>query len=109
MVKTTRELFQQTAWQGRLTTELSGVDELENDREILNWIHRSLESNYHPCGTCSMEKDDNSVTNAGAKCMGLTMSSRRCVNYPVDSGRESYAITIMLAEKSPTIFWGCAH
>jgi len=100
MVKTTRELFQQTAWQGRLTTELSGVDELENDREILNWIHRSLESNYHPCGTCSMGKDDNSVTNAEGKVHGL--NNVRVVDasiIPSIPAGNLNAITIMLAEK----------
>lgn len=100
MVKTTRELFQQTAWQRRLTTELSGVDELENDREILNWIHRSLESNYHPCGTCSMGKDDNSVTNAEGKVHGL--NNVRVVDasiIPSIPAGNLNAITIMLAEK----------
>jgi choline dehydrogenase len=108
-VKATRELFQQRAWQGRLSQELSGVEELETDKDIIKWIYRHVESNYHPCGTCSMGEDDKAVTDAQGRVHGL--NNLRVVDasiIPAIPSGNLNAVTIMLAEKIADSILGLA-
>ena len=37
-IKATREIFQQPAWNGRLTPELSGVHQLKSNQDIMQWL-----------------------------------------------------------------------
>lgn len=99
-VKATRELFQQSAWQGRLSQELSGVNGLESDKDIMKWVYAHVESNYHPCGTCSMGLDDKAVTDEEGRVHGI--NKLRVVDasiIPSIPAGNLNAVTIMLAEK----------
>ncbi len=98
--RATRELFQQTAWGGRLTSELSGADELKSDSDIMNWVYGHVESNYHPCGTCSMGTDEKAVTDGEGRVLGL--NNLRVVDasiIPSIPTGNLNATTIMIAEK----------
>ena len=95
-----RELFQQPAWDGRLSRELSGCDELDSDREIMQWLYTHIESNYHPCGTCSMGMDDKAVTDGEGRVHGF--NNLRVVDasiIPSIPTGNLNAVVIMLAEK----------
>ena len=99
-VRATQELFQHAAWGGRLTSELSGSDELKSDSDIMKWAYAHVESNYHPCGTCSMGIDDKTVTDAEGRVHGF--KNLRVVDasiIPSIPTGNLNAITIMLAEK----------
>lgn len=99
-VKATCELFQQEAWDGRLSPELSGVHALESDSDIMKWAYAHVESNYHPCGTCSMGIDDQAVTDEEGRVQGI--NNLRVVDasiIPSIPTGNLNAITIMIAEK----------
>ncbi len=99
-IKATREIFQQRAWNGRLTTELSGVDQLASDSDIMQWAYAHVESNYHPCGTCRMGHDDLAVTDEAGKVHGF--NNLRVIDaaiIPSIPTGNLNAITVMIAEK----------
>ena len=99
-IRATREIFQKPAWNGRLTPELSGCDGLTSESEIMQWAYTHVESNYHPCGTCSMGIDDQAVTNGDGKVHGL--NNLRVVDaaiIPSIPTGNLNAITVMIAEK----------
>ncbi len=100
VVRATQELFQQAAWGGRLTSELSGTQELRSDSDIMKWAYAHVESNYHPCGTCSMGVDDKAVTDGEGRVHGI--NNLRVVDasiIPSIPTGNLNAITIMIAEK----------
>jgi choline dehydrogenase len=99
-IRATQELFQQAAWGGRLSSELAGVHELRSDSDIMKWAYAHVESNYHPCGTCSMGIDDSAVTDEEGKVHGL--NKLRVVDasiIPSIPAGNLNAPTIMIAEK----------
>jgi len=99
-IRATQELFQQAAWRGRLTSELSGVHELRSDSDTMKWAYAHVESNYHPCGTCSMGTDDQAVTDGEGKVHGF--NNLRVVDasiIPSIPAGNLNAPTIMIAEK----------
>jgi len=99
-IKSTQALFQQPAWNGHLTPELSGGDELRSEGEIMKWAYAHVESNYHPCGTCSMGTDEKAVTDAEGRVHGL--NNIRVVDasiIPKIPAGNLNAVTIMIAEK----------
>ncbi|MGB2375725.1 MAG: GMC oxidoreductase, partial [Porticoccaceae bacterium] len=108
-IKATRDIFQQPAWNGRLTSELSGCDTLNSDAEILQWAYAHVESNYHPCGTCRMGSDDQAVTDETGKVHGF--NNLRVVDaaiIPSIPTGNLNAITIMIAEKIADSILGLA-
>lgn len=108
-IKATRDIFQQPAWNGRLTSELSGCDTLNSDAEILQWAYAHIESNYHPCGTCRMGSDDQAVTDETGKVHGF--NNLRVVDaaiIPSIPTGNLNAITIMIAEKIADSILGLA-
>ena len=99
-IKATREIFQQPAWNGRLTPELSGVHQLKSNQDIMQWAYTHIESNYHPCGTCRMGTDDEAVTDEAGKVHGF--NNLRVVDasiIPAIPAGNLNAVTIMIAEK----------
>ena len=99
-IKATQDIFQQPAWNGRLTSELSGLDQLKSDSDIMQWAHTHVESNYHPCGTCRMGSDDQAVTDGDGKVHGF--NNLRVVDagiIPSIPTGNLNAITVMIAEK----------
>ncbi|MGY8794369.1 MAG: GMC oxidoreductase [Woeseiales bacterium] len=99
-IRASQDLFQQPAWDGRLTSELSGVHALTSDRDILQWAYAHAESNYHPCGTCRMGLNDEAVTDGEGRVHGL--NNLRVVDasiIPSIPAGNLNAITIMIAEK----------
>ncbi|MGB1912688.1 MAG: GMC family oxidoreductase N-terminal domain-containing protein [Porticoccaceae bacterium] len=108
-IKATRGIFQQRAWNGRLTAELSGVDQLASDSEIMQWAYAHVESNYHPCGTCRMGNDDLAVTDEFGKVHGF--DNLRIIDasiIPSIPTGNLNAITIMIAEKIADSILGLA-
>jgi len=61
-VRRTREIAAQKAWDELRGEELTPGPHAETDEEILAWIRSAGSTEYHPCSTCRMGTDENSVT-----------------------------------------------
>ena len=106
-VRLTREIFAQTAWDEYRGAELSPGPAVQSDAEIDAWLVNSVESSYHPCGTCKMGSDDMSVVDAHCRLRGL--KSLRIVDSSIIPSMVSgnlNAPTIMLAEKAADLIAG---
>ena len=66
----------------------------------MKWAYAHVESNYHPCGTCSMGIDDKAVTDGEGRVHGL--NNLRVVDasiIPSIPTGNLNAVIIMIAEK----------
>ncbi len=66
-----RELVGQSAFdefRGRAMTPVANV---QSHHEILAWLRGSIETDYHPCGTCRMDNDPLAVVDVEMKVRGL--------------------------------------
>lgn len=61
-IRMTREIVRQRAWDPHRGREVTPGADVKSDAEILAWLRANVGSEYHPCGTCRMGVDDNSVT-----------------------------------------------
>ena len=100
-VRLTREIFAQPAfdpWRGR---ELAPGEAVQNDGEIDAFVRETVQSAYHPCGTCRMGADDMAVVDPELRVRG--MESLRVVDssiMPAITTGNLNAPTIMIAEKA---------
>ena len=100
-VRLTREIFAQPAfdpWRGR---ELAPGEAVRNDGEIDAFVRETVQSAYHPCGTCRMGADDMAVVDPELRVRG--MESLRIVDssiMPAITTGNLNAPTIMIAEKA---------
>ncbi len=63
-VRRTREMVRQNAWNNFRGDELTPGADCKSDEEILAWIRSAGSTEYHPCSTCRMGVDENSVTDS---------------------------------------------
>ena len=62
-LRKTRVIAAQKAFDNLRTEETSPGPSVQSDDEIGAWLRASASTEYHPCSTCKMGIDDNSVTN----------------------------------------------
>ncbi|MDH4126696.1 MAG: choline dehydrogenase [Gammaproteobacteria bacterium] len=106
-IRLTREVLAQEALKPYAGRELSPGPEVQSDAEIDAWLKRSVESSYHPCGTCRMGSDAMSVVDAECRVHGL--EGLRVVDSSIMPSIVSgnlNAPTIMLAEKAADLVKG---
>ena len=101
-VRLTREIFAQDAFAPYRGEELSPGADVVDDAQIDAFVRRSVESAYHPCGTCRMgdPADPMTVVDPQARVVGL--DGLRVVDssiMPSITTGNLNAPTIMLAEK----------
>jgi choline dehydrogenase len=58
----TREMASQAAFDGLRTVETSPGPSVKSDKEISSWLRANATTEYHPCSTCRMGNNENSVT-----------------------------------------------
>ena len=108
-VRLTREIFAQPAfdpWRGR---ELAPGEAAQSDAEIDAFVRETVQSAYHPCGTCRMGADDLAVVDPELRVRG--MDGLRVVDssiMPAITTGNLNAPTIMIAEKAADIIRGRA-
>ena len=108
-VRLTREIIAQDAFKPLRGDELSPGADVQSDAGIDRWIRETVESAYHPCGTCKMGGDTMSVVDAHCRVHGL--DGLRVVDASIMPSIVSgnlNAPTIMLAEKAADAIRGVA-
>ncbi len=60
-VKSIRHIVAQPAWEGLRGAEIAPGPDVSRDEEILAYLRRTAGTQYHPCGTCRMGHDAQSV------------------------------------------------
>lgn len=106
-LRLTREIFQQDAFAPFRGRELSPGPDISSDAEIDAFVANSVESSYHPCGTCKMGSDDLSVVDDQCNVHGL--DGLRVVDSSIMPSIVSgnlNAPTIMMAEKAADLIIG---
>lgn len=100
-VRLTRELFAQPAFDPYRGEEVSPGRDVQTDDEIDDWVARSAETAYHPCGTCRMGTDEYAVVDPECRVRGV--KNLRVVDssiMPTVTNGNINAPTIMIGEKA---------
>ncbi len=100
-LRLTREIFAQPAFDPYRGEELSPGKAVQSDDEIDEWIARTAETAYHPCGTCRMGGDAMAVVDTECRVHGI--DSLRVIDssvMPTVTNGNINAPTIMIAEKA---------
>jgi choline dehydrogenase len=108
-VRLTREIFHQPAFDPYRGDELAPGPEVQTDAEIDAFVRASVESAYHPCGTCKMGMDRLAVVDP--QCCVHGIEGLRVVDssiMPQITTGNLNAPTIMLAEKAADLIKGVA-
>jgi choline dehydrogenase len=80
----------------------SPSNDLQSDEALLDYIHQTTESNYHPVGTCKMglEEDPLSVVNADLQVKGVqNLRVFDCSMMPVIISANTNATAMAVADK----------
>lgn len=102
VVRLTREIVNQPAFDKYRGNEIAPGGSLESDDEIDAAVRRGVESAYHPCGTCKMGSGDRmDVVDSDLRVYGV--EGLRVVDasvMPRITNGNLNAPTIMIAEKA---------
>jgi len=100
-VRLTREIFAQPAFDPYRGDELAPGEAVQSDDEIDGFVRATVQSAYHPCGTCKMGTDPMAVVDPQNRVHG--MEGLRVVDssiMPAIVTGNLNAPTIMIAEKA---------
>ncbi len=100
-VRLTREIFTQPAFDPYRGEELAPGASVQSDAEIDAFVRETVQSAYHPCGTCKMGTDAMAVTDPQNRVHGMV--GLRVVDssvMPAITTGNLNAPTIMIAEKA---------
>lgn len=70
-VRSVREAVRQRAWDELRGAEVVPGPDVATDADIERWLRTAAGTNYHPCGTCRMGVDDQSVVDEEGRVHGL--------------------------------------
>ncbi|MBY6208630.1 MULTISPECIES: choline dehydrogenase [Halomonas] len=99
-VRSIRHVIAQTAWDKLRGEEVMPGKEVETDDQILAFLKETAGTNYHPCCTCRMGSDENSVVDGEGRVHGV--ANLRVVDasiMPEIVSGNLNAPVIMMAEK----------
>jgi choline dehydrogenase len=100
-LRLTREIFAQPAFRPFLGEEISPGKQVQSDDEIDDWLAKSAETAYHPCGSCRMGTDPMAVVDPQCRVHGI--DNLRVVDssiMPAVPNGNLNAPTIMIGEKA---------
>ncbi len=106
-VRLTREIFAQPALDGFRGREIAPGPDCRTDDEIDSFVRETVESAYHPSGTCRMGTDEMSVVDPSTRVHG--MEGLRVVDssiMPQITTGNLNAPTIMIGEKAADMIRG---
>ena len=87
--------------------EIAPGKDVQSDDEIDAFVRQTMESTYHPCGTCRMGEDAMAVVDSELRVRGL--DGLRVVDssvFPSEPNANLNAPTIMLAERASDMIRG---
>ena len=99
-IEKTREIFNTAAFESYLGKEIAPGASVTDTNRLDDFIKSTLRSTKHPCGTCKMGSDSESVVDGQGKVHGV--DQLRVVDasiIPLITTGNTNAPTIMLAEK----------
>ena len=102
-----REIVAQPAFDRFRGIEIAPGADVQTDDQIDAWVRETMESTYHPCGSCRMGEDAMAVVNSDLKVRGL--EGLRVIDssvFPSEPNANLNAPTIMLAERASDIVRG---
>ena len=100
-VHITRDIFQQNALSKYDGGEITPLDNIKSDVDILAWARENTQTEYHPTSSCAMGMDDSSVVDGELKVHGI--EGLRVVDasiMPTIVTANTHAATLMIAEKA---------
>ncbi|WP_323779107.1 choline dehydrogenase [Leisingera sp.] len=100
-LRLTREIIAQPAFDRYRGEEMAPGKDVQTDDEIDAWVRETMESTYHPCGTCRMGEDGMAVVDSELKVHGI--DGLRVIDssvFPSEPNANLNAPTIMLAERA---------
>ena len=100
-VRLTREIMAQPAMAPYRGSEIQPGATIQTDNQIDEFVRNSVESAYHPCGSCRMGEDDDAVVDSELRVRGV--AGLRVVDssvFPSITNGNINAPTIMLAERA---------
>ncbi|MGI9221022.1 MAG: choline dehydrogenase [Woeseiaceae bacterium] len=106
-VKLTREVIAQEAFAPYRGAEISPGANAVSDEDLDQYVRDTVESSYHPCGTCKMGSDKMAVVDAECRVHGL--EGLRIIDSSIMPSIVSgnlNAPTIMMAEKAADMIKG---
>ncbi|MCT8330603.1 choline dehydrogenase [Albidovulum sediminis] len=106
-LRLTREIVAQPAFDRFRGEEIAPGQEVQSDDEIDAWVRETMESTYHPCGTCRMGEDAMAVVDSTLNVRGI--KRLRVIDssvFPTEPNANLNAPTIMLAERAADIVRG---
>ncbi|OCP24826.1 MULTISPECIES: choline dehydrogenase [unclassified Ensifer] len=106
-LRLTREIVAQPAFDRFRGEEIAPGENVRSDDEIDAWVRETMESTYHPCGSCRMGEDAMAVVDSDLKVRGL--DGLRVIDssvFPAEPNANLNAPTIMLAERASDIVRG---
>jgi 4-pyridoxate dehydrogenase len=92
-----------------LASEISPGAQVQSDAEIDAFIRQTMDTVYHPVGTCRMGKDERAVVGLDFRVRGI--DGLRVVDasvMPDLTGGNINAVVMMIAEKAADVLRGCA-
>ncbi len=106
-LRLTREIIAQPAFDRFRGEEMAPGKDVRKDDEIDAWVRETMESTYHPCGSCRMGEDAMAVVDSELKVRGI--DGLRVIDssvFPSEPNANLNAPTIMLAERAADMVRG---
>lgn len=106
-VRLTREIIAQPAFDPYRGDEVAPGPDVQTDDEIDAFVRQTMETTYHPCGSCRMGEDQMAVVDSELKVRGL--AGLRVIDssvFPSEPNANLNAPTIMLAERAADLLRG---
>lgn len=106
-LRLTREIIAQPAFDRFRGEEIAPGKDVRSNDEIDAWVRETMESTYHPCGSCRMGEDAMAVVDSDLKVRGV--EGLRVIDssvFPAEPNANLNAPTIMLAERASDIVRG---
>ena len=106
-VRLTREIVAQPAMDPFRAEEIAPGKDVQTDDEIDAFVRRTMESTYHPCGSCRMGEDAMAVVDSELRVHGVR--GLRVIDssvFPSEPNANLNAPTIMLAERAADMIRG---
>jgi choline dehydrogenase len=108
-VHLTREIMQQAAMDEFRGEVIQPTDKVQTDEQIDAFVRASVDSAYHPCGTCKIGVDEMAVVDSELRVQGI--ERLRVIDasvFPTIPNGNLNAPTMMLAERGADMVKGSA-